>query len=180
MTTRRTASLVAGSGLALAAGSLAILMGGPARPSYLPDPSLTPGDVIPGVGRQDTCDSGYAKRVRDVPDSVKIAVFRRYGIEPTPENRKKYEIDHLICLSIGGSNSVLNLWPEPWDGPKGAHTKDRLENWLYLAVCRGELTIGQAQSAIRGDWTVAARKYLPAPKVTMGAGQGRWQWQPIG
>ncbi|MGA8654781.1 MAG: HNH endonuclease signature motif containing protein [Chthoniobacterales bacterium] len=28
------------------------------------------------------------------------------------EKRNDYEVDHLVILSIGGSNSIKNLWPE--------------------------------------------------------------------
>ena len=56
------------------------------------------------------CTPGYTKTVRDVPQSVKNQVYRAYGI--TSHKPGEYEIDHLVSLELGGSNSTRNLWPE--------------------------------------------------------------------
>src|SRR6202162_4092340 len=83
----------------------------------LPDPSLTPGSTF-DVTAQDVCTPGYARKVRDVPAEMKSQVYREYGI--TSHGPGDYEIDHLIPLELGGSNSIKNLWPEsyrtsPWN-----------------------------------------------------------------
>jgi hypothetical protein len=103
------------------------------QPPILPDPKLTPGAVLP-VTKDDICVPGYTKKVRDVPQSVKDQVYAEYGI--TSHQPRQYEIDHLISLELGGSNSIKNLWPEslrtkPWN----AHVKDQLKNRLHeLAI----------------------------------------------
>jgi hypothetical protein len=51
-----------------------------------------------------------ARKVRDVPEEMKREVYREYGI--TSHGPGDYEIDHLISLELGGSNSIKNLWPE--------------------------------------------------------------------
>lgn len=129
-----------------------------AQPPILPDPKLTPGDTFP-VTRADVCVPGYAKKVRDVPWEEKREVLRRYGV-PLAE-RRDYEIDHLIPLSLGGSNSIRNLWPQsrrtqPWNAGK----KDFLEDRLHKLVCSGKVDLAEAQKAIATDWTQAYRKYI--------------------
>src|SRR5712691_7632060 len=79
------------------------------RAPILPNPSLTPGAAL-AVGADDICVPGYTKLVRDVPASVKRQVYEEYGI--TTHAPGEYEVDHLISLELGGSNSIRNLWPQ--------------------------------------------------------------------
>jgi hypothetical protein len=58
----------------------------------------------------------------------------------------KFEIDHVIPRELGGADSVLNLWPQPWPD---AHKKDREENRLHRAVCAGTVTLEDAQEQMR-------------------------------
>jgi hypothetical protein len=110
-------------------------VGAVARQPYLPDPELTPGDVF-DVTITDICTPGYSKTVRAVPKYLRDQAFRGYGIEP--HRRGDYQLDHLIPLAIGGSNSVRNLWPQPHHAsPWDARAKDRLENRLHRLVCTG-------------------------------------------
>jgi hypothetical protein len=55
--------------------------------------------------------------VRNVPAKMKREVYEEYGV--TSHGRGDYEVDHLIPLELGSSNSIKNLWPEshqtsPW------------------------------------------------------------------
>jgi 5-methylcytosine-specific restriction endonuclease McrA len=50
------------------------------------------------------------QKVRNVPAEMKRQVYHEYGI--TSHGSGEYEIDHLIPLELGGSNSIKNLWPE--------------------------------------------------------------------
>ena len=130
---------------------------------HLPDPDLTPGDVF-DVTLTDICTPGYSKTVRAVPKYLRDQVFRNYGIES--HQRSNYQLDHLIPLAIGGSNSVRNLWPQPYNAsPWGARAKDRLENRLHRLVCDGKLDLKTAQQEIAADWTKAYRKHVGAPPV---------------
>ena len=72
----------------------------------LPDPKLTPGNVF-DVTAQDICSPGYAKKVRAVPAWLKRKAYAEYGI--TEYKTGDYEVDHLIPLSLGGSNSIRNF-----------------------------------------------------------------------
>src|SRR5271166_4776942 len=117
------------------------------------------------VTAQDVCTHGYARKVRDVPEEMKREVYREYGI--TSHGPGDYEIDHLISLELGGSNSIKNLWPEshrtsPWN----AQVKDRLEDKLHELVCSGQLDLKTAQQAIASNWIEAYKKYVsPNPPV---------------
>ena len=70
---------------------------------------------------QDVCMPGYSKRVRNVPQAEKQQAYREYGI--AVHRPHAFEIDHLIPLELGGSNSIRNLWPQsyrtrPWNAAR--------------------------------------------------------------
>lgn len=56
----------------------------------------------------------YASQIpyctRNVSGYTKAVIYDHYGIPK--EERHNYTIDHIIPLSIGGSNHLDNLWPE--------------------------------------------------------------------
>lgn len=119
-----------------------------------PDPSLTPGDVFPNVTAKEVCVSGYSSSVRSVSSDEKQQIAARYGYIGASSD---VEYDHFISLELGGSNALTNLWPERYvtadaPGQIGAHEKDKVENALHAAVCRGDMTLQQAQDRIRTDW----------------------------
>jgi hypothetical protein len=123
----------------------------------LPDPKLTPGDTFE-VTAQDVCVPGYAKKVRAVPAWLKRQAYAEYGI--TQYKTGDYEVDHLIPLSLGGSNSIRNLWPQstktsPWN----SYVKDALERKLHKLLCAGQLDLKTAQREIASD-IFALRKSL--------------------
>jgi hypothetical protein len=116
-----------------------------------PDPACTPGDLIkPLVSKEDICVSGYASSVRNVTDSVKNAVYAEYGI--TSRSPGEYEVDHYVSLELGGSNDISNLFPEAANPKPGCHEKDRVENYLHDQVCKGAITLEDAQIKIATNW----------------------------
>ena len=124
----------------------------------LPDPKMTPGATLP-VASGDVCVSGYSKKVRNVPSSVKKQVYAEYGI--TSHKPGEYEVDHLISLELGGSNSIKNLWPESYlTRPWNAHVKDKLENELHDEVCSGKIDLATAQHEIATDWIASYKKHF--------------------
>ena len=80
-----------------------------------PNLTTTPGAI---------CDSSPVKRYpegityceRNVSTQTKIELIRMYdeqfGYQIRQMNRQDFKIDHFIPLSIGGSNSKENLWPQ--------------------------------------------------------------------
>jgi hypothetical protein len=127
---------------------------------YLPDPIKTPGDTL-DVTASDICVLGYSSKVRNVPQSEKDQVYQEYGI--TSRAPGSYEVDHLISLELGGSNSISNLWPESYTGDWNAHIKDKLENKLHDLVCNGTLDLKSAQQQIATNWIAAYQQYLGQP-----------------
>jgi hypothetical protein len=124
----------------------------------LPDPAITPGDVLT-TDASVICVSGYSKSVRNVSNTIKAAAYKNYGI--STHEPGEYEVDHLISLELGGSNSITNLWPESYlTEPLNAHVKDKLENRLHAMVCSGDLPLAQAQRDIAENWVQAYEKYI--------------------
>jgi hypothetical protein len=136
----------------LAAPLLAALLAAssPARAAdpILPDPALTPGEVLT-TDASTVCRSGYARSVRHTSGRLKARVYRNYGLD---RRQGRYEVDHLISLELGGANATSNLWVEPGKIP---NAKDAVENRLHKEVCTGQITLAEAQREIATNWTTA-------------------------
>lgn len=142
----------------------------------LPDRHLTPGVALTGVSVEQICQKGYANVLhggaRNVPESEKRLAFIRY-FGSVPKDTRDYEVDHLIPLCLGGSNSISNLWPQSgFTHPWNFHVKDRLEDKLYHNVQYDLKANGPAHAArllkeyqdeISSDWTNCYIKYLGFP-----------------
>jgi len=105
------------------------------------------------------CMSGWTATVRppkSLTDRLKRASMEQYRVGDKP--RGDYEYDHLISLQLGGApEDVLNLWPEPFDvsGGEGARAKDTVETKLKRSICKGTITLAEAQREIATDWRQA-------------------------
>ena len=127
----------------------------------LPDPDLTPGEANPVLTMDVICAKGFTtKDYRHVDAATKRKAYSLYNMQPNKGEcaPKGCEVDHLIALTIGGANSIKNLWPEPFSGPWNASMKDRLENRLHKLVCNGTMELQEAQREISTDWVAAYRK----------------------
>ena len=116
----------------------------------LADSACTPGALLATGTKDAICQPGYAKGVRNVPDSEKNQVYAEYGI--TSHAPGQYEVDHLVSLELGGSNDIANLWPELASPTPGFHEKDKVENYLHAQVCSGAVSLQQAQVEIATNW----------------------------
>lgn len=126
------------------------------NPRWLPDPVKTPGETYP-VTKEEICVPGYAGKARNVPESRKKAAYALYEVDRKSD---RFEVDHLISLQLGGSNSLKNLWPQSYTQKEfNAFKKDKLENKLHALVCSGEITLEQAQKDIAENWIKPYCKY---------------------
>lgn len=115
-----------------------------------PNSSMTPGDIM-SSNVTEICVSGYSDSVRSVSDSLRTQVYEQYKLSPDqPEGT--FEVDHLIPLSIGGSNDIKNLWPQPRDPRPGYKEKDVLENYYHRQVCAGKMDLREAQAMMAQNW----------------------------
>jgi hypothetical protein len=127
-----------------------------------PDPRCTPGAVNPAVTQatisSTICRSGWTSTVRpaeSIAEPEKFASMAAYNVR----RASGYEYDHVVPLELGGAvNDPRNLWPEPDDATRSGfylNPKDRLENVLKRMVCRGAITLAQAQRTIASNWVAA-------------------------
>lgn len=115
-----------------------------------PNKDLTPGAVVPNATKELVCKPGYSRSMRDeLTNDEKKAVYRRYDMDYDSEH---YQIDHLIPISIGGSNDITNLWPQPIERNIGFLGKQQVANYLHNEVCAGRMEISVAQEKIKKDW----------------------------
>jgi len=111
--------------------------------------------VTPATIRQTICVPGWTRTVRppvSYTRRIKSDQLRAAGLSPADASR--FELDHVVPLSLGGAprdpvNLRLQLWPE-------ARIKDRIEDCLSRAVCRGALSLDAARQSIWTNWRASA------------------------
>lgn len=149
----------------------------------LPSSNLTPGAVDLNVSqdnlKKNICAAGYTAKIRpssSYTSNLKLKQIKNgYAVDGLTDP-KLYEEDHLIPLELGGNpSSEDNLWPELYDGTNGAKAKDKLENFLHSAVCKGEIKLVQAQNAISKNWIEAYSYFFGNALVTRYA---EIDWKP--
>jgi hypothetical protein len=117
-----------------------------------PDRRCSPGAIYGKLTKAVICSPGFrTSAIRNVPESVKFAVEREYGMKPGHYG-STLEIDHIVSLELGGSNDIANLFPEKLNARPGFRLKDRLENRLHMMVCAGSIGLRAAQRAIAANW----------------------------
>jgi hypothetical protein len=121
----------------------------------LPDRRCSPGAYSTGLTKAVICSPHFdTGMVRRLPRSKKYAVEREYGLPPGLF-RDALQIDHIVPLRLGGSNSIANLFPEEYvfaDHSPGYRVKDRLDTRLHRLVCAGRISLRTAQRRIAADW----------------------------
>lgn len=111
-------------------------------------------DVTQENIRQTICVSGYTRTVRPATsytNGVKAKLMAEAGLDSS--HMSEYELDHIIPLAVGGHPRKLsNLQLQPWYGQNSAVEKDGLEVRLQHMVCKGQITLLDAQYCIAEDW----------------------------
>lgn len=109
-----------------------------AMPSGVVDQNITQENI-----HQTICVPGYSKTVR--PPASYTGKIKRQWLHPAT-NTRDYELDHILPISLGGSpRNKGNLYMQKWEGKCGARAKDKDEYRMYRAVCRGLVTLKEAQ-----------------------------------
>jgi hypothetical protein len=125
-------------------------------------PASTPGVTNTAVTQatigSTICVKGWTATVRPAPGYTTALKIQQMAALGLVGPLSAYEEDHRVPLEVGGNpTDVGNLWPEPWNGPTGAHAKDALENKVHADVCAGRLTLAQGQAIFLGNfWKAVA------------------------
>lgn len=114
-----------------------------------PIESMTPGAL---------CESSPVRRYpenivyceRNVDTDLKKQIIKiydeKFGYSIRQMNRGDFKIDHFIPLSVGGGNSIENLWPQH----KSVYTvTDQLEALLFEKISAGRIKQAEAIRVIR-------------------------------
>ena len=108
-------------------------------PTDMLNPAVTPATIATTI-----CIRGYTAAIRppvNFTDSLKVHQIATYGYHD--QLVRDYEEDHVIALEIGGAPAAAaNLFPESHAVSSG---DDTLENNLHSQVCRGALSLAEAQ-----------------------------------
>lgn len=107
-----------------------------------PNPEVTQGDFCTPKDK-DFVEYRYKEKIpyciRNVSRYTKEEVYDMYGV---PEKcRTEYTVDHYIPLSMGGSNQVVNLWPEH---KLVKATRQNLEMEVYTELRNGRISQAEA------------------------------------
>jgi hypothetical protein len=128
------------------------------RRGVLPDRRCSPGGYYAKLTKPVICGAGFhTSAIRNVPQSEKFAVEREYGMAATYYGYS-IEIDHIVPLELGGSNSIANLFPEPGSGRDNYHFKDQAENRAKEWVCEGRLSLAAARRDFATNWEKLYRR----------------------
>lgn len=133
-----------------------------------PIAALTPGEAL-RISVPQVCSSDLNTPRLMLPASLRTQVFRAYGMAGVRE--QDFEVDYLITPDLGGTDTLRNLWPEPYYNTVwNAHVKDQLEVRLRDLVCSGSLDLSTAQRDLSSDWIAAYRKYFKS-ETPVGTGK---------
>lgn len=111
-------------------------------------PSCAPGDIEEDVHEALCPEHGGTQAGRCHPSkALRNALFLAYGLDWPPVG--EWEIDHRVEESLGGAQSVLNMYPQR---APDFHQKDLVEADLHRHYCAGDISLEAARAILLGDW----------------------------
>ena len=122
-------------------------------------PSIETPGAKSNVSETEVCAADFESSQKPVSPWQIGQALSRYGKRL---DDKSVQIDHLIPVSLGGTNDPDNLWPQPVQREWGPQTKDELETKLLKMVCDKKISLKAAQDAIKKDWVKAYKQYVTA------------------
>jgi hypothetical protein len=123
----------------------------------LPSSSLTPGSSYNRIDLICVCHKGYISH-KTISFETRKKVLERYSIPLSWAS--EYRIDMLIPESLGGTDSLNNLWPLKLKGKWNYEAKRRLEEKLVKLSCDGIIDLTMARFEISTNWVEAYKKYF--------------------
>jgi hypothetical protein len=137
------------------------MVGVPALASaQLPSSFQTPG-AKGKANEAQVCAADFEASAKPVAKWQRDQALERYGKRPEDFTG---ELDHLIPISLGGSNDPDNLWPLPANKTMGPDQKRELDLKLHQMVCDKTITLKAAQDAVKKDWVKAYNQYVQGAK----------------
>jgi hypothetical protein len=128
--------------------------------AQLPSAFQTPGNKSRANEAQ-VCAADFEASVKPMAKWQRDQALERYGKRPEEFTG---ELDHLIPISLGGTNDPENLWPLPANKDMGPAEKKALDQKLHQMVCDKTIKLKDAQDAIKKDWVKAYDQYVKNAK----------------
>jgi hypothetical protein len=123
----------------------------------LPNIRLTPGAVAT-TNANVVCSLPKHGDGVGMPAAEQTAVYDAYGYVAVSQQRK-YILDDLVPLDLGGAQVQSNVWPAALRGT-GFYEKVQTDHILRDLVCRRLISLPQAQRALERDWYTAWLTYV--------------------
>jgi hypothetical protein len=129
-------------------------LGGTAFAATTVDAAKTPGatDVAVSETTLTTTVCAPAPAYSRLDAATKKRVFAEYHIKK--KQQRKYVIDRLVPLELGGTNDLSNLWPQT---RSSAAAKNATELSVRGDLCAHKVDLATAQQAFASDWTTAGQ-----------------------
>src|SRR4051812_31195976 len=124
--------------------------------AQLPSSFQTPGAKSKANEAQ-VCAADFEASAKPIAKWQREQALERYGKRPEDFTG---ELDHLIPVSLGGTNDPENVWPIPSSKDMGPEQKKALDVKLHQLVCDKTIKLKDAQDAIRKDWVKAYNQYV--------------------
>ncbi len=128
--------------------------------AQLPSAFQTPGNKSKANEAQ-VCAADFEASVKPMAKWQRDQALERYGKRPEDFTG---ELDHLIPISLGGTNDPENLWPLHANKDMGPAEKKALDQKLHQMVCDKTIKLKDAQDAIKKDWVKAYDQYVKNAK----------------